>query len=155
MKEGVVTPNRRFSLKRTFSGTVLIATVIVVSAAGALVLQGANAETSSTGAIASLVQDASPSAGETASVTGKWLLSWQGKKRSRPATFQIQQDGSKLTGTCEARDGSESLSGSLQGDQVSISVGGRKRTITFTGTVQGNRMSGTTNTGSSWTATRQ
>jgi hypothetical protein len=141
-------------LKRTFLipviATVIAATAVVIPAA-----PKASAETPSLGVTDSFVQDASQPAGETASVVGKWLLSWQGRKKSRQATLDIQQDGSKLTGTVGERSGSEHLSGSVQGNQVSISVGGKKRSISFTGTVEGNRMSGTTNDGYSWTATRQ
>jgi hypothetical protein len=141
-------------LKRTFLIPV-IATVIAATAVVIAAVPKAGAETLSLDARNSFVQDADQSAGETASVAGKWLLSWQGRKGSRQATLDIQQDGSKLTGAFGERSGSEPLSGSVQGNQVSISVGGRKRAISLTGTVEGKRISGTTSDGASWTATRQ
>lgn len=140
-------------MKRTF----LVSAIAAIIAATGVVIPAAPkaiAETPSSDATA-LVQDASQPAGETASVGGKWLLSWQGRKKSRQATLNIQQDGSKLAGTCVERGGSEPLSGSVQGNQVSISVDGEKRSISFTGTVDGKRMSGTTGDGVSWTARRK
>jgi hypothetical protein len=141
-------------LKRTFLVPV-IATVIVATAVFIPAAPKASAETPSLGATDSFMQDASQPAGETASVAGKWLLSWQGRKKSRQATLNIQQDGAKLAGTCEERGGSEPLSGTVQGNQISISVDEEKRSFSFTGTVEGKRMSGTTSDGVSWTAKRK
>jgi hypothetical protein len=69
--------------------------------------------------------------------------------------MQIKQDGSKLSGTFESERGSAPLKGSLQGNQVSFSVKLPKRQGSFTGKVDGDKMSGTTEQGTSWTATRQ
>ena len=141
-------------MKRTFLVPV-IATVIAATAVFIPAAPKASAETPSLGATDSFVQDASQPAGEIASVVGKWLLSWEGRKKSRQATLDIQQDGSKLTGTFGEQSGSEPLSGSVQGNRVSISVDGKKGSITFTGTVKGNRITGKTSDGASWMATRQ
>ena len=92
--------------------------------------------------------------GETANIAGKWQVSWQGKKKSREATMEIQQEDSKLSGTFEAQGGSKPLNGTLQGNRVSRNVGGEKRAINLTGMVEGDKMSGTTEQGSSWSATR-
>jgi hypothetical protein len=82
-------------------------------------------------------------------------MSWQGRKGAREATLQIQQAGSKLSGTFEAQGGSAPLSGSVRGDKISLTAAGEKKERTFIGTVEGNKMSGTMKRGGSWTATRQ
>ena len=47
------------------------------------------------------------------------------------------------------------ITGSMQGNQVSLSVKLGEARITLTGTVVGDKMSGTTAQGAPWTATRQ
>jgi hypothetical protein len=64
---------------------------------------------------------------------------------SQQATMQIQQDGSKLSGTFQDADGSSSVTGSIPGNNVSFGVQmqGRPVTLVFTGTIAGDKMSGT------------
>ena len=88
-------------------------------------------------------------------VAGTWQMSWQGRKGAREATLQIHQAGSKLSGTFEAQGGSAPLSGSVQGDKISLTAAGEMKERTFVGTVEGNKMSGSMKHGGSWTATRQ
>jgi hypothetical protein len=90
-----------------------------------------------------------------AKVAGTWQMSLQGRKGAREATLQIQEDGSKLSGTFEARGDSAPLSGSVHGDKISLTTAGDKKERSFTGTVEGNKMSGTMKRGGSWSATRQ
>ena len=92
----------------------------------------------------------------SATVSGSWQLSWTAASgNQRQATMQIKQDGSKLSGKFQGERGSASLTGSLQGNQVSFNVKLRKRQVSFSGTVDGDKMSGTTEQGASWSATRQ
>lgn len=89
-------------------------------------------------------------------LSGDWRVSWAGAKGGqRDVTMQIRQDGNKLSGTLQGNRGSAPLKGSLSGNQVSINVKTRKHKASFTGTVNGDKMSGTTEQGASWTATRQ
>jgi len=91
-----------------------------------------------------------------AEVSGSWQVSWTaGKGNQRQATMQIKQNGTKLSGKFQSESGSSSLTGSLQGNRVSFSAKMRKRQASFTGTVDGDKMTGTTEQGASWTATRQ
>lgn len=91
-----------------------------------------------------------------ATVSGSWQVSWAGRNgNQRQATIQLKQDGSKLGGKFQDERGSASLTGSLQGNQVSFSVKMRKRQASFTGIVDGDKMTGTTEQGVSWTAMRQ
>jgi hypothetical protein len=102
-----------------------------------------------------LAQQDAQSGDAAVKVAGTWQMSWQGRKGAREATLQIQQAGSKLSGTFEAQGGSAPLSGSVQGDKISLTAAGEKKERTFIGTVEGNKMSGTMKRGGSWTATRQ
>ena len=113
-------------------------------------------------------QDAQP-----AKVAGSWQLSWQGRRGAQQGTLDLQQDGSKLTGTFQGPRGSSPLSGNVQGNQISFTVqmGGERRnfSMAFTGNVDGDKMSGSITGGlgghgggqdgehenHSWSATRQ
>lgn len=89
-------------------------------------------------------------------IAGTWQLSFTDMRgNARQATLDIQQNGSSLSGKFHGERGSGSLTGTLQGTQVSMTVSGHGREISFTGTVDGSKMSGTTAQGSSWSATRQ
>jgi hypothetical protein len=92
-----------------------------------------------------LAQDSEPNNSQ-ANISGAWQLSWQGRGGSQQATIQMQQDGSKLNGTFQGPRGSSSLTGSVDGNNVSFSVqmqGRRSVTLAFTGTIDGDKMSGT------------
>ena len=94
--------------------------------------------------------------GTATGLSGNWQISWTGRDGNpKEATMQIQQDGSKLSGTFQAERGSAPLTGSLRGNQVSLSVDARGRELSFTGTLNGDKMTGTTKRGKSWTASRQ
>src|SRR5258707_10078858 len=92
-----------------------------------------------------LAQDSQSTNSQAANIVGGWQISWQGRNGSQQATMQIQQDGSKLSGTFEDSSGSSSVSGSISGNNVSFSVQiqGRPMTLAFTGTIDGDKMSGT------------
>jgi hypothetical protein len=116
-------------------------------------------------------------ADQPANVAGNWQLSWQGRQGAQQSTVQIQQDGSKLTGTMQGPRGSAPLTGSIEGNNISFNVqfqGERRNfTLAFSGTADADKMSGTfqpqgggrgrrggkgdegKQAGRSWTATRQ
>jgi hypothetical protein len=92
----------------------------------------------------------------TSSLTGTWQMSWTNKEgNQKQGTMQLKQDGSKLSGSVRAQRGTFSLGGNLQGDQVSIDVKVPLHKISFTGKVDGTKMSGTTAQGMPWSAIRQ
>ena len=102
------------------------------------------------------IQDNSSASSAGPAVAGNWQLSWTSAKgKEQQGTVQIKQEGKKLSGTFEGKRGSAALKGSLQGTQISFSVKMPKGESAFTGTVDGDKMSGTTEEGASWTATRQ
>ena len=92
-----------------------------------------------------LAQDSQSDNSRPANVGGAWQISWQGRSGTQQATMQIQQDGSKLSGTFEDASGSSSMSGTVGGNKVSftVQVQGRPITLAFTGTADGDKMSGT------------
>jgi hypothetical protein len=94
--------------------------------------------------------------GTTASASGTWGMTWTDKNGDpKEGTLQIQQSGSQLSGNFTGQRGTFPLSGTLQGTQVSITVKAYGRKISFAGTVDGDKMSGTTEAGKPWNGTRQ
>jgi hypothetical protein len=92
-----------------------------------------------------LAQDSESNHSQPANVGGAWQISWQALAGSQQAAMQVQQDGSKLSGTFQDSGGSSPLTGSVAGNNVSFSVQiqGRPMTLAFTGTIDGDKMSGT------------
>jgi hypothetical protein len=92
-----------------------------------------------------LAQGSQSNESQPANIGGAWQISWQGRGGTQQATMQIQQDGSKLSGTFEDASGSSSVTGSVSGNNVSfnVQIQGRPMTLAFTGTVNGDKMSGT------------
>jgi hypothetical protein len=92
-----------------------------------------------------LAQDSQSNNSQPVNIGGAWQVSWQGRNGTQQATMQIQQDGSKLSGTFQDSGGSSPVTGSLAGNNVSFSVQiqGRPMTLAFTGTIDGDKMSGT------------
>lgn len=90
-------------------------------------------------------QDSQSNNSPPANVGGAWQISWQARNGTQQATMQIQQDGSKLSGTFDDASGSSSLTGNVAGNKVSfnVQVEGRPMTLAFTGTIDGDKMSGT------------
>jgi hypothetical protein len=107
---------------------------------------------------ATMMQETTAASASTtaASAAGNWQVSWTGRDGSpKQGSMQIQQSGANLSGTFQAPRGSTKLSGNLQGNQVSLNIKAGKQQLTMTGTVDGNKMAGTTGQGSAWSATRQ
>ena len=94
-----------------------------------------------------LAQDAQSNQSQSSNLGGAWQLTWQGRDGSQQATMQIQQDGSKLSGTFQGPRGSAPLTGSVDGNNISFNVQMQGRrgamTLAFTGTIDGNKMNGT------------
>ena len=86
-------------------------------------------------------------ADDSANVAGNWQLSWQGHQGSQQGTLALQQNGSSLTGTMQGQRGSAPVSGTINGNNVSFNVEmkgeHRSMTLAFTGTINGDKMSGT------------
>jgi hypothetical protein len=92
-----------------------------------------------------LAQDATQGGSQPASVAGKWTMSWQGREGARQGTLQLQQDGSKITGTLDGDRGSVPVTGTVDGNNLSFSTQSQGRhnfTMVYTGTVDGDKISG-------------
>jgi len=77
-----------------------------------------------------------------ASLSGTWQLSCSGRRgRVRQITLKIDQSGSTLSGSFSGPRRSGGLSGTVQGDRVSIEMESDGKAITLTGTSDGNSMS--------------
>jgi hypothetical protein len=106
-------------------------------------------------AAGSPVQEGAQDNASPPSLAGNWQMSWVGANGERQGSMQLKQDGSKLSGKLQGERGAATVTGSIQGNQVSLNVKLRRRQIAFSGTVEGDRMSGTTEQGSNWSATRR
>jgi hypothetical protein len=99
-------------------------------------------------------------AGDIVQVAGTWRFDITGPM-SQDATVRLTQEGTTLTGTMEGVAGSLPLTGSIEGERLTlrttITMGGQSIPLTFVGVVRGNEASGTVDTpmgGLDWTARR-
>jgi hypothetical protein len=90
-------------------------------------------------------------------IAGKWQLSMETPHGMVKGDLQLKQDGSKLSGTYVVEHmGTLALTGSVDGQKVSFSmdVPNSDQTFGFSGTLDGEKMSGTTAQGGTWSAAR-
>jgi opacity protein-like surface antigen len=95
--------------------------------------------------MSSVAADA-PAEDHVLNVSGKWQVSWQARLGTEQATIELQQDGSKLRGTFHDLHHSCSVSGTIEGSNISLDVQfeeARPYTIAFKGTVNGDSINGT------------
>lgn len=92
----------------------------------------------------------------TARMTGTWQFSCTNRRgRTRQISVQVQQSGSTLTGTFSGRRGTGKLSGSVDGDHVSLVLSGRRRSLDLSGTIRSDTVNVRSARGISCSATRQ
>lgn len=147
---------RSFGLLSIF----LVATLAVVTAACSKSSPPAETTSSPPGVIATSpppTSAASTPAPTGTDLSGTWKGSYSG---SFSGTFTLQwtQDGSKLTGTIDlSTDGTPDINGSVTGNTIQFGTVGSSA-ITYTGTVNGDSMSGSYkvggSAGGSWNATK-
>lgn len=134
----------------------LVASVLVAAAALIFSTPNAIAQPFAGRAAAALAPVAAQDSTTAQDLTGSWQISWTARDANqRQATMRIKQKGNKLSGDFEGARGSVPLKGTLDGEQVSVTVKLPRRKLTFAGTVDGDKMSGTTERGVAWSATRQ
>jgi hypothetical protein len=130
--------------------------ILALAICGIVGIGVSTAEAHRKGEIANVPTEAATRNDTAPNVAGKWQISWTDRNGNpKQATLQIQQDGSKLTGDFTSERGNFPLTGSLQGSQVSLTVKAKRRKASFTGTVDGESMKGSTEQGKTWTAVRQ
>jgi len=92
------------------------------------------------------------------SIAGKWALTMDTPHGVASGELDLQQEGSKISGTCTAGQfGTLPLSGAVEGKKVSFNIAmqGGEMHFGFSGTIDGNKMSGTTQMDGKWSATRK
>ncbi|HZS45156.1 MAG TPA: hypothetical protein VFC63_08650 [Blastocatellia bacterium] len=81
-----------------------------------------------------------------ADVTGKWVAQVPGRGgQTREQTFNLKQDGSKVTGTVSGRQGDTPIAdGKVEGDTISFTVtqsfNGNEFKSTYTGKISGDEI---------------
>jgi hypothetical protein len=89
-------------------------------------------------------------------MTGTWQFSCTNRRgRTREFSVQVQQDGSTLSGTFSARHGTGKLSGSVNGDQVSLILSGQRGSLSLTGTIADDTVNVHSSRGVTCSATRR
>ena len=101
--------------------------------------------------VAAAQDDAAP-----ANVSGKWKLTFTAPDGSpKQGVLDLQQDGSSLTGSYTGPRGTFSAKGNIRGTQVTFTLSAMGRKLTFSGGADGGILSGTTQNGAFWSASRE
>jgi hypothetical protein len=95
-------------------------------------------------------------------VAGEWDAVFNTPGGPQPLKLILKVDGEKLTGTAKRSRGDVPLAGTIKGDDITFSYtidyNGNAVTLTFTGKVKGDEMSGTVSfndsAGDEWSAKR-
>lgn len=86
-----------------------------------------------------------------ASVAGTWTLSIESPQGTRESTLVAAQNGEAITGTMKTQRGEMPVTGTLKGNAIAfgykVSMQGNEMDIQYTGTVEGDAMSGTVSFG--------
>ena len=95
----------------------------------------------------------------TACAAGIWPMTWTNEKGdTRHATLDIRQEGEALNGTADVQggpiNGTFRLTGNVRGNRIVLSVKAYWHHASFTGTIDGSKMSGSTHSGRPWLATK-
>jgi uncharacterized pyridoxal phosphate-dependent enzyme len=106
--------------------------------------------------------DPPPAQQPSVKVNGQWVARIEYGRGTRDHHLALEQDGAKLTGAYTTEFNSADIKGTVSGDTVrfqsSYRIQGQRLSYTFSGTVAGDRMSGTVNQGeygeARWTAER-
>ena len=92
-----------------------------------------------------------------AKIGGNWQIAMDTPHGPMSGSLVLKQDGANLTGSLETEMfGKLDLTGKVDGSRMSFVVEIHGDPITFTGSIDGNKMTGgTAPVSASWTATRQ
>lgn len=101
-------------------------------------------------------------AAQTSSVAGEWDASMNTPGGPRPIKLILKVEGEKLTGTAKRASGDVAITGTIKGDAITfgytIDYNGNAVTLTFSGKVKGDSMSGSVQfndaASDEWSATR-
>lgn len=101
--------------------------------------------------------------GKAVDVTGVWESTIEAPQGTLVSTATYKQDGEVLTGTHVGQAGEFALKGTVKGNvityQITVDLGGQSLTITYSGKVDGDSISGTADFGGmgsgTWTVKRK
>lgn len=101
--------------------------------------------------------------GKGIDVTGSWESTVESPQGAMTSAATYKQTGEELTGTHVGQMGELQLKGTVKGNaisyQITIEMGGQQLTITYSGTVNGDTITGTADFGGmgsgNWTAKRK
>lgn len=90
-------------------------------------------------------------------IAGTWEFMLEMSHGNRAGLLTVEQDGTKLSGSGELeKHGKSTMTGSIQGAKVSMTIQLHGGSFTMLGTVEGDTMSGTTDpAGGKWQAKRK
>ncbi len=99
---------------------------------------------------------------QSKSVAGEWDGAFETPGGDRPFKVVLKVDGDKVTGTAKRSSGDVPLQGTIKGKDITfsytISYNGNNLTMSFAGTVDGDKMTGSVSFGGNadapWTARR-
>lgn len=87
-----------------------------------------------------------PAMAADANVTGQWTMTVETAQGGGNPTFNLKQEGAKVTGTYKGQLGEAPVTGTVAGNNVTLSyklsVQGFDLEVTYSGTVEGDTMSG-------------
>lgn len=88
------------------------------------------------------------SAPETASAAGSWTITVNTPQGAIPVTLNLQQAGSVVSGTTSSHMGEATIEeGSFSGGKLTLRINAGGMSVTITGTIQGNSITGSLNAG--------
>lgn len=113
-------------------------------------------------AIGLLLSGSADVSAQTKSVAGDWDASFETPGGSRPFKLVLKVEGEKLSGTAKRSSGDVPVSGTIKGSDIvfsyTVSYNGNDLTLTFSGKVAGDSMSGSVSFGGNaddaWSAKR-
>ncbi len=81
-------------------------------------------------------------ASATVDMTGIWTIEVITANGTGSPTFELEQDGSDLSGTYSGRYGEEDVTGKVEGNQFEINYESSGIEVTYSGTVDGDSIKG-------------
>ena len=81
-----------------------------------------------------------------ANVAGKWIMTVNTPAGSSNPTFELKQDGEKITGTYSGALGEAPVTGSVKGNELTLNIqidaAGQQMVVVYSGKLEGDSVSG-------------
>jgi opacity protein-like surface antigen len=79
-------------------------------------------------------------------VTGQWVMTVETPAGRGNPTFELKQDGDKVTGTYSGALGQAPVTGTVKGDELTLNIqidaAGQQMVVVYSGKIEGNAVSG-------------